>query len=196
MQRSLIKDTLHGGIGFALVSTAAFSVWAFAANFFRNIGGETGLYVAIAIVFLGFSGLVMWPMAGGIGCFYKAFFPAFLDYSALWCVAWFAFQGKVGEWLGSFLGCIVFTHVVMKKFRSEKSRLPVFAVVFLLHSAGYFAGDWAMYQYCKPKALTFAKNSSDWQHWMILGKLAWGLFYGLGFGAGIGWVFHQSRIEA
>jgi hypothetical protein len=196
MPRSLVKDTLHGSLGFALVSVAAFSIWAFAAGFFRHLGGELGMYAAIALVFLGLSGVVLGPLAGGAGRFYKAFLPAFLAYSVLWCVAWFGLKGRTGEWWGAALGCLAFTFIGMKLLGSAKGWLVAAVALFLLHSAGYFAGDWAMYQYCKPKALTFAKNSVDWQQWMTLGKLAWGLFYGLGFGAGIGWVFHQSRIEA
>jgi hypothetical protein len=196
MQRSLIQDIIRGSIGFAVVSTTAFSVWAFAAGVFRHLGGELFLYVAIACVFLGLSGLLLGPLAGGMGRFYRAFLPAFLAYSVLWCVAWFGLKGRAGEWAGAWIGCLAFTWISMKVLGSAKGWVIAAGVLFLFHSAGYFAGDWAMYQYCKPKALTFAKNSSDWQQWMILGKLSWGFLYGLGFGAGIGWVFHQSRIEA
>jgi hypothetical protein len=31
---------------------------------------------------------------------------------------------------------------------------------------------------------------------VLAAKLSWGLCYGLGFGAGIGWVFHRARIAA
>ena len=43
MPRSLLKDVLHGSIGFAFVSIAAFSVWAFGAGWFRDLGGELGM---------------------------------------------------------------------------------------------------------------------------------------------------------
>jgi hypothetical protein len=196
MPRSLFKDTLHGALGFAFVSLVAFSIWAFLPSFFRSLGGEIGLYAAIAVVFLGLSGLVLGPLAGGVGRFYRAFLPAFFAYSVFWCLAWFWLKGREGEWWGAALGCLAFTLIGMKLLGSVKHWLLAAGVLFILHSAGYFAGDWAMYQYCKPKALTFVKNSAEWQQWMILGKLAWGLLYGLGFGAGIGWVFHQARIEA
>lgn len=196
MSRHHYRATLHGAFGFALVSVAAFSIWAYAAEFFRHLGGELGMYSAIAMVFLGFSGLILAPLAGGVRPFYSAFLPAFFAYSVLWCVAWFGLKGRAGEWTGAALGCLAFTLISMKILGSAKHWLMAAMVMFILHSAGYFAGDWAMYQYCKPKAQTFAKNSSEWQYWLTLGKLTWGLFYGLGFGAGIGWVFHQSRIEA
>jgi hypothetical protein len=68
--------------------------------------------------------------------------------------------------------------------------------LFALHTAGYFAGDSAMYDVWVPKARTFEKGSPEFQNYMTLAKLSWGLFYGLGFGAGLGWLFHRARKEA
>jgi hypothetical protein len=85
MTRSLLKDILHGSIGLAGVSIAAFSVWAFGAGWFRHLGGELGMYAGIAVVFLGLSGLVLGSLAGRVGRFYRAFLPAFTAYAATWC---------------------------------------------------------------------------------------------------------------
>lgn len=62
------------------------------------------------------------------------------------------------------------------------------AIFFVLHTAGYFAGGQAMafltgLSRQKPAPLLDAAS------WVVLGKLSWGLFYGLGFGAGLGFVF-------
>ncbi len=196
MPRSLLKDTVHGGLGFAVVSIAAFSVWAFGAGWFRNFGGELGMYAAIAAVFLGLSGLVLGPLAGGVGRFYKAFLPAFFVYAVVWTAAWFALPDKRGEWIGAAAGCLVFAWIAMKMLGSTRGWLLAALALFILHTAGYFAGDWAMYDVFVPQAKAAGKGSPEFQHYMTLAKLSWGLFYGLGFGAGIGWVFNKARIAA
>lgn len=196
MTRSLLKDTLHGSIGFAFVSIAAFSVWAFGAEWFRPLGGELGMYAAIAAVFLAGSGIVLGPLAGGVGRFYRAFLPAFFVYAVIWTAAWFAMPDKRGEWIGAAAGCLVFAWIAMKMLGSTRGWLMAALALFVLHTAGYFAGDWSMYDVFVPKAKAAGKGTPDFQQFMTLAKLSWGLFYGLGFGAGIGWVFHKARIAA
>lgn len=191
--RSQIRDTLHGAIGFAGVALAAFSIWAFAPGFFRHAGGEPGMYAAIALVFLGLSGLVLGPLAGGAGRFYKAFLPAFLLYSVLWCVAWFALKNRAGEWLGAAAGCLGFAWLAMRLLGSTRGWLVAAVALFALHTAGYFAGDWAMYDYWLGDKEV---GKEERRQLATLGKLSWGLLYGLGFGAGIGQVFHRARVGA
>lgn len=196
MSRSLSRDVVHGGFGFAVVSIAAFSVWAFAAPLFRGLGGELAMYAVIAAVFLAGSGLVLGPLAGGMARFYKAFLPAFLAYAILWCAAWFGLGGRLGEWTGAAAGCLAFACVVSRLQGGGGRWLTAAVALFVLHSAGYFAGDWSMYDVFVPKARAVGRESADFPHYMMLAKLSWGLFYGLGFGAGIGWVFHASRCES
>jgi len=194
--RSLLRDVLHGALGFALVSIAAFSVWAFGAGLFRNLGGELVMYAAIAAVFLGLSGIVLGPLVGGGGRFYKAFLPAFLFYAVVWCVAWFGLKGRMGEWTGAAAGCLVFTLISMKLLGSVRGWLAAAIALFVLHTAGYFAGDWAMYDFWLEKKELIAQGNLTKPQLAILAKLSWGLCYGLGFGAGIGWVFHRARVGA
>lgn len=196
MRRSLFKDVIHGSVGFALVSIAAFSVWAFGAGWFRDFGGELGLYAAITVVFLGFSGLVLAPLAAGVGGFYKAFIPAFLIYAIVWTMAWFGLHGRLGEWVGAGLGCVAFAWIAMKMLGNTQGWGIAALALFTLHTAGYFAGDWSMYDVFVPKAKAAGKGTPEFQQYMTQAKLSWGLFYGLGFGAGIGWVFHKARIVA
>ncbi len=196
MPRSLLKDVLHGSIGFSFLSSAPFSVWAFGAGWLRNLGGELGMYAAIAAVFLGLSGLVLGPLAGGVGRFYKAFLPSFFVYAIVWMAAWFALPDKRGEWIGAAAGCLVFAWIAMKMLCSTHGWLIAALALFVLHTAGYFTGDWSMYDVFVPKARAAGKGTPEFQHYMTLAKLSWGLFYGIGFGAGIGWVFHKARIAA
>ena len=162
---------LRGSLGFAAVSVAAFSVWAFAGGLF---GGEPGLYTAIAVVFLAVSGLVLHPLAPEprLRRFTLSFVPAFLAYAAVWCAAWFALRFGWGEWLGSFGGSAAFALVLGATLGNLRPTVKVALSIFVAHSAGYFLGG----------EIYYAMRDAT-------GKLLWGLLYGLGFGAGIGYAF-------
>jgi len=192
--RSLARDVLQGALGFALVSLAAFSVWAFAGGWFRGHGGELAMYGAIAVIFLGLSGLALGGLAGGAVRFYQAFLPAFFVYSVVWCIAWFGLPDKRGEWLGSILGGVVFTLISFKILGGKRGLLGAALVFVVLHSAGYFAGDWAMHGYWQDEGRRAQYLWLTHRGFAALAKLSWGLCYGLGFGAGIGWVFHRARL--
>ena len=194
LPRSLARDLIQGSFGFALVSIAAFSIWAFAGGWFRGHGGEKVMYAAIAVVFLGLAGVVLGSLAGGAGRFYRAFLPAFFVYALLWCAAWFGLANKTGEWLGSVIGGIAFTVISMKLLGSTRGGLVAAVVFVVLHSAGYFAGDWAMHTYWLAPGRLGQFPGLTMPGLMIVAKLSWGLCYGLGFGAGIGWVFHRARL--
>ncbi len=186
--------TLHGAGSFALVSLAGFSVWAFAGRwFYRNVG-EAGLYVAIAAVFLGLSGLLLHPLVQGPNRhrrFQSAFLPAFLAYAIVWSAAWFLLKNKAGEWIGSAAGCLAFATVACLIFRQPRAIPACAAVLFVTHSAGYFLGDRFMTWLTAP-GLASPFPSATKAQLGTLAKLGWGLFYGLGFGAGLGFTFHQA----
>jgi hypothetical protein len=171
-----VSSVLLGALGFALTSVAAFSVWAFGAAWFQDHGGELAMYAGCTVVFVLLSGLLLHPLISGpsrvIGI-YKTFIPAFLAYAVAWCVAWFAMRDRTGEWMGSAAGCLAFAAVFAMLFRNWRALLPAAVVLFILHSAGYFAGG-VLYE--------------DYMH-MPRGRLVWGLVYGAGFGAGIGYAY-------
>ncbi|MDB6054383.1 MAG: hypothetical protein JWN25_1906 [Verrucomicrobiales bacterium] len=59
---------------------------------------------------------------------------------------------------------------------------------FIFHSAGYFAGGHAMAWIAHyPRTGYWSEISKT--HISQMAKLSWGLFYGTGFGAGIGYLF-------
>jgi hypothetical protein len=84
----------------------------------------------------------------------------------------------------------------MKMLGNTRGWFIAALALFALHTVGYFAGDWSMYEVFVPKARAAGRGTPDYQHYMTLAKLSWGLYYGLGFGAGIGWVFNRARIAA
>lgn len=171
---SFLSTLIRGSLGFALISVAAFAVWAFGAAWFQDHGGELAMYAGCATVFVLLSGLLLHPLVIGpsrVKRLYLTFIPAFLAYAVAWCVAWFILRDRTGEWLGSAAGSLAFAAVLALVFKNARALLPAALVTFGLHSAGYFAGGWV------------------YEHFMHspTGRLLWGLIYGLGFGAGIGY---------
>jgi hypothetical protein len=172
---SLTASVLRGAVGFAAVGAASFAVWAFGG---RHLG-TAGVYGGTAAAFLVLSVLFLHPLAGGPARFARAFIPAFLAYCAVWCLFWFRMGFGLGEWLGSAVGCLAFAFTAGSLLGRFDAAARAFVVLFIAHSAGYFLGGLPYYAWRKsmPSAM----------------MLAWGLIYGLGFGAGIGFVFWSSR---
>ncbi len=188
------RSLIIGSLGFAAVSVAAFSLWAFGGKWFHSHGGDAALYSAIAAAFLVLSGAILHKLIRGpqaLARFYGAFVPAFLAYAVLWCVAWFVVKGSTGEWLGSFFGSLAFAAAVTKRLGGTASILITGLLVFIAHSLGYFMGGKLMYG-------ILGGAHADWfRGWSreqvgIVAKLGWGLLYGLGFGAGIGIAFDRA----
>ena len=172
----LISSILRGSLGFAVVSVAAFSVWAFGGAWFFQHGGEVVMYAGCSLVFMGLSGLLLHPLLEGprrVWRFYGIFFPAFFVYAVAWCAAYMFMGEGLGEWVGSLAGSFAFTMVMSIILGTYRALLPAALVMFLTHSAGYFVGEKICY--------TFLHSVSS--------ELVWGLLYGLGFGAGIGYAF-------
>jgi len=182
---NLTSFILRGSLGFAAVGVAAFSVWAFGKGWLRDHGGETALYACCFTVFAVLTGLFLHPLLPGprsVGRFYRVFVPAFLVYTVLWCAAWYAMGEGAGEWLGSFAGTFGFATVLALMLGNARA-LPLAALgLFAGHSAGYFLGE----------RICYAQLHST------PSELIWGLLYGLGFGAGIGfacWTVQRLRAD-
>jgi hypothetical protein len=191
---SLLHFLLRGSLGFAVVSVAGFAVWAFAGRFLAAHVGAAGLYLACAIVFIALSGLVLHPLVrgpGSLGRFYKIFIPAFGAYAIAWSAVWFALRFGTGEWLGSLAGSIVLTGMIGRGLKSYRSIVKVCVIVFVLHSAGYFFVGRLM-QWLAVSMAGGLKNG----HVSALPKLCWGLLYGLGVGAGLGYAFFTFQNES
>src|SRR5262245_22604597 len=106
----------QGALRFALVSIAAFALWAAGGRWFYQHVGEAGLYAATPVVFVGLSGLLLHPLLdGGMGRFYRVFVPAFLAYAMAWSIAWFLLHFGAGEWLGSAAGSAAFVAIAARR---------------------------------------------------------------------------------
>jgi hypothetical protein len=186
---------VRGSFGFALVSLGGFAVWAFAGRWLTTRIGEGGMYGVSALVFILFSGFFLNSLLRGPGRlwrFYKAFVPAFLAYAAVWSAAWFSLGFGRGEWIGSFAGTTVFVLLVAWSLGSFRGFVLACLVLFATHSAGYFLGGELYYWTNKPAAAELFDRFSK-QQIALAGRMAWGLLYGLGFGAGLGYAFYKFQ---
>jgi hypothetical protein len=202
VRRPARSETVHalatGAWRFAIVSVCAYSVWAFGGHAISAAIGESGLYAAIALVFLGLAGFLMHPLMKGpgpIARFHATFVPAFLAYATVWCGAWYLFRFGAGEWIGSAAGSLAFVAVAAWRLGNARAVPAAALVLFLTHSAGYFAGGHVMYFLSGPHGAEFLGGIPRRQA-ATIGMLAWGLLYGLGFGAGIGHVFRVLQMPA
>jgi hypothetical protein len=181
---ALFRSTLHGSLGLGFVSLLAYSVWAFVP---RIAGSEVGMYALIALVYLLGSGLALCGLLEGtrrLKRFYALFLPAFGGYAVLWSLAWFLIRHEQREWIAALAGTLFFAWVAwMKLGKARGFRIGAIAL-FALHTAGYFLGGKWMYGALDHGIEGWAKPQVA-----IVAKLGWGLFHGLGFGAGIGFVF-------
>jgi hypothetical protein len=180
--RSATGYLLRGSLGFTAVSLAAFGVWAVAGKWLGARLGEAGFYAVEAVIFVALSGLVLHPLAGGPNSFFRflrIFVPAHVAYTVVWCASWFALRFGLGEWLGSLGGCAAFALVAGALGGNLRAVPASTGVLFVTHSAGYFLGGPLHYK------------SGPEHH--LLGILGWGLLYGLGFGAGIGYTFYRLQ---
>ena len=194
---SLIHALARGSIGFGAVSLLGFSVWAFGGRWFYAHLGEAGLYGACALVFIGASGLFLHPLLRSpvsVLRFYQVFIPAFLLYAVTWCAAWFVLRFGPGEWLGSLLGTVIFVTTTAWRLKSYRGLAKATIVLFAFHSTGYFLGGQLMHWLMGPGGVTLLGDTSK-EALSIITKLSWGLLYGLGFGAGIGYTFHTFQSE-
>jgi len=181
----LLRSTLHGCLGFGVVSVAAYSIWAFMP---RLAGSEIGMYTLIALVYLGGAGLARCGLLQGenrLGRFYRMFLLAFFGYALLWSLAWFLIKDPPGlrlrEWVGAAAGTLFFSFMCWRSLKKPSGFWIAALVLFALHTAGYFIGGKWMYGILGSGIEGWTKPQVA-----IAAKLGWGLFHGLGFGAGIG----------
>lgn len=196
---TLSESVLRGVIGFTLVSLGGFAPWVLAGGWFDRELGEIGLYLSCAVVFIGLSGPLLHRLIIGRGSlvrFYKLFSVAFLTYAVAWTVGWMALRGKAGSVAGLLAGTLAMGAILSVAFKAHGVILRIVILLFLTNAAGYFAGEWAYDSILAMKeghALGLVLESSTRA---LLSKTACGLFYGLGFGTGIGFAFYACQSEA
>jgi len=85
-----------------------------------------------------------------------------------------------------------FVAVVSWRVGNARGFLRTSFIVFALHSAGYFLGGQSMHWLLSTRDSAFSSGLSK-PVLLVLAELSWGLLYGLGFGAGIGYCLHTIQ---
>lgn len=170
---------IAGAWRFTVVSVAGFAPWFLAGRWFHRYVGEAGLYAACLLAFL-VTAVVMLPgLLSGERCVRRTtayFLPAFTAYALLWCACWFLLGGRAGEVSGALLGGTAFTLITSAVLGRPRSLVLATILVVTLQTLGYFAGGMAMHELL----------AAEYPIWT--GMMSWGVLYGLGFGAGLGWL--------
>ncbi|MEM8954803.1 MAG: hypothetical protein AAGD22_11680 [Verrucomicrobiota bacterium] len=177
---------VQGSVRFAILSVLSYAVWAFGGRM-----STITLYTTTALVFVALSGPLLYPLLpppGRLRKLYAVFVPGFIAYAALWCVGWFVIRAAAGEILGSAAGLAAFTIIIVLILRPRASFLAIFAILFTFHTLGYTIGGMCYYAANGQGILAPLLETH-----IALGRLLWGFFHGLGFGAGLGFAFSQSR---
>ena len=189
---------LHGVIGFTVLSIAGFAPWAVSGRwFYRNVG-EAGLYFVCAGIFIVLSGPLLYGLMirpGNLAPFYKIFGSAFSVYSVLWITGWMALRGHPGSVLGLLAGTAGMGLILARAF-DFKNALHLIAVLFVLNSIGYFIGGVVEGAVIKMETLHLLGTTMSKRTQAIVAKSLWGVFYGVGFGAGLGLAFYLCQARA
>jgi hypothetical protein len=181
---SLWQSLRRGIIGFTIVSVAGFLPWPIFDRWFHGMR-EMDLYVACTAVFIGLSGICLHRLILGPGSlwrFYALFSISFLAYAAAWVAAWIALRGDAGCIGGLLGGAAAMGAILACAFGVPKTMPRIIAALFLLNTAGYYAGDWIA-------------GKLIIEH-RLAAILLWGACYGIGFGAGLGIAFHFCQEQA
>lgn len=182
---SLGASLVSGMIGFTVVSVAGFVPWAVFGQWFHKQGGEAGMYAACAVVFLVLTApllhrLIIGP--GSMSRFYKVFCPAFAAYSVAWIAGWMMLRGHLGSIAGLISGTVVMACMLVAAFDALRVVVKVFFALFVLNAIGYFVGG--------------VSEAAFIKEYPLYAKLSWGVFYGIGLGAGLGLAFHICQGRA
>lgn len=186
---SLGASITRGTIGFTIVSVAGFLPWAGFGSTLYGLIGEVGLYSLCALVFIGLSApalhrLIIGP--GSLSRFYKLFGLAFAAYSLAWITAWVLLGGHLNMVMSGAVGLLAGTAIMgwmlTLAFEARGALLKSVAALFVLNSAGYFAGGVI-------EGALIRQNP-------LAAMLLWGVCYGIGLGAGLGFAFYQCQSAA
>lgn len=175
-----VRSILMAGLRFSIVGLAGFAPWVFGAGKFHS---TATLYTACAIPFFALGGLALYPdVRGKLGLIksYLLFFAGFFTFAGAWCLVYLTMHGKHGEVFGALLGTAALCLVIRSAIGKRSRFLEALGVVFTLFTVGYFIGDWLFYK-------VIPRSFASW------GQLSWGVCFGFGFGAGLGWLANDSR---
>ena len=128
--------------------------------------------------------------------FYVLFTVAFLAYAACWILAWMSLRGHLGSVIGLLFGTAVMAWMLVWAFDARREFPKVAAVLFVLNAVGYFGGGWVEAEIVRLRTIHTFGLTFDGRSTLTLAMLAWGVCYGIGFGAGLGLAFYFCQAKA
>jgi hypothetical protein len=184
-----MRAIFNGAWRFAVVSVLAFGFWAMDPAILPKRYREIGVFAGCLIFFCVFAEIFLVKLAHEPNArkkFNRSFVPAFIVYALAWSGCWFALKFGLGEWLGSALGCAAFAFILGRRLGAREGYPKAIVFLIVTHAAGYFVGGKMFLMARHPPEFMAAWPKEDvW----TTAKLLWGLCYGLGFGAGMGYAF-------
>lgn len=199
---TLGQSMARGMIGFMLVSVAGFLPWVLAGKWFYSNPGEIVMYSSCAIIFIVLSGVFLHQLIIGPGSFlrfYAFFGVAFLAYSVGWIAGWMGLHGQpmhlrsaVGLLIGTTAMGVIFGLI----FDARSQIVKVIVALFVLNSLGYFIGGEIEGYLAHVKVVEFAGHTLSGSGLDIFMKIVWGVWYGIGLGAGLGYSFYIVQHDA
>ena len=157
------------------------------------------MYAVCAIVFIGLSGLLLHKLIIGPGSlprFYKLFGVSFAAYSVAWILGWMLLGGHTGSIVGLLAGTSIMGWMLVRAFEARGALLPVIAALFLLNTLGYYVGGWVEAPLMRMENLSLLGWTPARSVQVRSAMLLWGVFYGAGFGAGLGLAFFLCQRRA
>lgn len=194
---SLPRSLWIGTRGFTLLGIAGFLPWALGTGRWL---GEGGMFALCAVVFVGLSGPLLHRLIAksphSIWRFQVLFTLAFIAYAAIWSAIWFLLRIQLSDYLGLVLGTLAFSGIVVWKFAAWNRFAIGFMGLAALHTLGYWLGDEGYILLRSKSELDLGVLTLGTAQCAFLAKLSWGMFYGIGFGAGLGWLFGVCQKQA
>jgi hypothetical protein len=198
---SVARSILRGMIGFTVVSIAGFLPWAAVGKWDHRHPSEFVVYPACAAVFVVLSGILLHRLIIGPGSlwrFYLLFGTAFAMYSVAWMAGWMCLHGypvALRSVVGVAAATVVMGLILCSAFGAWEQVLKVILALFVLNSAGYFAGDRIEACMVPLRDHVVAGMAISIATMMVLMKLIWGACFGVGLGAGLGLAFHLCQVR-
>jgi hypothetical protein len=196
---SLATSLSRGILGFTLVSIVGFGPWIIAGEWLNRLVGEAGLSAVCASAFIGASGPLLHRLiigSGSLSRFYKLFALVFAGYAVAWIVGYMTLRGHGGSLIGLLAGTAAMGAMLTRAFDAARARWRVIAALFLLNSAGYFAGGWLEGIVVGLKDPCLFGLILEKPARTTLAMLVSGICYGVGLGAGLGLAFYECQRAA